>query len=86
MWGYVGFVQSNFLVKWCDSMWNDSNVDNEWCCDPIRLFFATPHLFFITNIYETTNRFCLGFMYVSVCSFLLKLFSQAFFSHKFFLT
>ena len=29
MWGYVGFVQSNFLVKWCDSMWNAINVDNE---------------------------------------------------------
>ena len=32
MWGYVGFVQSNFLVKWCDSMWNDVSVGDRVCC------------------------------------------------------
>jgi hypothetical protein len=46
MWVDVGFVQSNFLVKWCDSMWNDVDVDNEWCCDPTRLFFRHSTSFF----------------------------------------
>ena len=51
MWGYVGFVQSNFLVKWCDSMWNDVDVDNEWCCVEVRFFSDQPPLFFIDKLY-----------------------------------
>jgi len=51
MWGYVGFLQVVFFVKWCDSMWNDVDVGDWLCCVPVRFFFRHSTSFFIDKLY-----------------------------------
>jgi hypothetical protein len=51
MWVDVGFLRTVFCIVKCDSMWNDIDVDNEWCHDVIRFFSDQPPLFFIDKLY-----------------------------------